>query len=1343
MYKLGLNVIMMSLLLVLASMRCVSQSDINYVVDFITVKDGLSHNYATSIVSDDLNLKWIGTENGITKYNGYDFEYIKPGEDYRGLLNENIEVLFTDRNSKLWIGTKSGGASFLNVRTNEMKHYNHLIDFSQQGDIRVTSFAEDHLGQIWIGTWKSGVFVIDTVKDELIKHFNYNEPIYSIRSDYNNNVWFCSGYNIYQYNIQQNILQNFNFEQQVNDILPDESRQRVWISTNGENQKLFYYDQFTKTIKDITTGVGSNFSKRLILDHKNRIWIGTWGRGVYRSNTDLSEFIKIDLFDDTKDHIPGNFNTILSIHEDKNKMIWLTTASGGVIQLVESTGFQNIRSYTDNSDLERSLNCTSIHKTNDNIFVGTLFSGLYVGEDFKTLKKLNDISNEKINCLYQFQDRLFIGSAMGFYIYDLNEDKIVLESKSIKKVTAILIDEKDVYIGTQQDGIITTTLEALDDPSSFNIYSEDLTGTQYIESNRITAIKKDLYNNIWVSSYNGLHLYKKNTQSFVHQSELADEELPIGIINGFEINKDRAWLATPNGLIKLNIQRERIQVEKTISKRDGLNSDFISALTIDAFDNIWFSNQTEILKYNDRTNSFISYSEINGIKSSLFNNNAVFNFENQGLYFGGIDNVTFFNPQEVSSLELQPEVIFTNLIVKNRDAFFDSKRDKNYLDQSINYAQQLELKHTEDFFSTRFVANDFLGKGNIHYRYKLENSQKEWINLHGMNELNFTGLLPGNYTLQVQASRDNQNWSPSKTMLIKLKNSPWKTGWAYSGYALLLIIIMTYLVRLNNKRIKLQNSLEIAKIEQEKKVELANSKLNFFTNISHEFRTPLTLMISPLKEVLEYENLPKKVYNKLNYVEKNTSRLLNLVNQLLDFRKSEYGILKISASYGNFVNFAYEVFLYFKESAKAKSITYKYKASEKDITFPFDRNKMEIVLCNLLSNAIKFTPEGGEVNVIITTNNNEECVITIQDNGIGMKSQELDKIFDKFYQIKNSNTAKMVGSGLGLTFSKKIIELHHGSIEVESKENEGTRFIMKVTINANNYKGEINEKYRKTDDIKAYESLDHKKHQTLKPGSSKPEILIVDDNPDILNYLSEVLGDKYLIRRATNGDEGVKEALKHSPDLILSDVMMPVKDGISLCKELKTNINTSHIPIILLTARTSTVFEIDGLKHGADDYITKPFNADVVLARILSQLENREKIKSHFLNIIRFEPKQNDEESLSGDDKFIQKAIALVEGNLQDPDFGIEDMTEELGMSRSSLFRKIKSLTGLSLSAFIRSIRVKNAAQIILNKNLSLKEVAYEVGFNTYKYFKQSFEKQYDCLPSAYRDMMKNKDLEQ
>lgn len=1312
------------------------ENEVNYVIDFVTTKQGLSHNYASSIVSDDLNMKWIGTENGITKFNGYDFEYIKPSDEYKELLNENIEVLFMDKASNLWIGTKSGGLSYLNIKQNEIKSYNYLIDLDNERDLRITALAQDSNGNIWIGTWANGVFVIDYKNGKLLQHYSANNPIYCIVRDFNDNIWFSSGNRLSEYNPSFERINTFTIQDQITDLLPDVGRNKVWIATTRKTTKLYNYNYLTTSIEEIETNVESDFSKKLSLDSNNRMWIGTWGKGVYRSNETLTKFSKIDLISRSSEKISGNYNTILNIHHDKNNVVWLATAKGGIVKLLEGNGFQNADKSIINAELKSFLNCTSIYKNDTNIFVGT-FNGLYFGRDFSDLALIKDIGEIKINELYQHNQKLYIGTQDGFHVFDLLTNKIIYNSEiKLNKITSFLIDENLLYIGSQQLGLAVVPLDEIDNEKAYVMYSERLEGTKKIESNRITSIKKDKNNTIWMSTYNGLHVYNRLKKAFIHQAQLLETTLPIVIINSIALKDNHIWLATPNGLIKLIYKGNSLIIEKVINQKNGLNSDFICAVTFDAQSNLWFSTHTEIVKYDETDKTIISYGDINGVRSTSFNNKSYYNYNNEIIYFGGIDNVTYFDPKAIKNFNVIPEIIFTTLRVNNEIVEYQS--GNTILDENFNYAEKINLTYDENFFSTSFVANDFLGKLNVKYRYYLEGYQDQWIDLQGRNEINFAGLSPGNYTLKVEASRNNQNWSQPNSIEINLLGSPWTSTLAILIYAFLLLGLLGYLVRSNNYKLKLKNSLEIARIDKEKEMELTEAKLNFFTNISHEFRTPLTLIISPLRELLESNNLTQKAYKNLSYIDKNTSRLLNLINQLLDFRKADHGLLKLEVSLGNFVRFSKEVHLYFKEAAKSKGIAYKFKASKDEITFPFDRNKMEIVLCNLLSNAIKYTQEDGKIAMKVEQNSNF-CIITIKDTGIGMKSEDLDKIFDRFFQIKSGNTARLIGSGIGLSFSKKIIELHHGSIEVNSKTNVGTKFTIKLSLDPNLYESEMNSNFITTDNIKAYNLDEVKLIDNFNIKAKEHSILVIDDNLDILSYLKDILSDDYSVFQADNGDLGFEKASAEIPDLIISDVMMPGKDGITLCKELKSQITTSHIPVILLTARTSTVYEIEGLKTGADDYITKPFNANVIKARISSLLENRDKLRSHLLNKVRFEPTAAElEDDSDTENVFIHNAILLVENNLDNPSFGIETMVDELHMSQSTLYRKIKSLTGLSLTAFIRSVRLKKAAFLILSSDLNLNQIAFEVGFNDYKYFKTSFKKQFECLPSKYKTLIKS-----
>lgn len=1330
--------------LLLISIIYAQNHDTNYVLEYITTNQGLPHDYVTSIISDDLNAKWIGTENGLTKYNGYNFEIIKPGKSYKKLKNENIEVLFKDDRNIIWIGTKSGGISSLDVRNNSIKNYNHLIDLGKSGDINITAIAADGIGNIWIGTLEDGVFVIDHRKNKLIKHVKVNEAVSSIIRDKHSNIWFTHYKTLSKYDPSEDQIINYQTRNYITNLILDSKRNKIWIGTTQNKTSLYCFDFKTQKIDSLETGVGSTFSKTFALDAKNRLWIGTWGKGLYRSNSDLTKFSKIELVSSNSGKINTNYGTILKIHIDNNNQIWVATANGGVVKLIEGKGFENASQIVNHSVLNGDLNFTTIYKDKNSLFVGTLNDGLFKGKDFNNLMPIKEIGLTKINTLYKYENKLYVGGNSGFYIYDLVLNKIVFSNKKLLKVTSFYIDKSNtLFIGTQQSGIAIVADNNVKHEQAYSFYSDVKKGNFKIENNRITSIKEDLKGNIWVGTFNGLHLYDKVKRKFNAKSLLINDKLPSVIINSIAIKEDNLWLGTPSGLIKLVYKNQKLTIKDKLTREEGLNSDFICAITFDDKSNLWLSTKTEIVKYNEQKHFFISYGENDGVKTTSFNNRSFFNFENNLIFFGGIDNITYFNPHKISKNYSVPQVIFTTLRVNNNLIQYPIEKDQHkIIDKNFSYVDRIQLTHNDKFFSIGFITNDFSGKLNIKYRYKLEGYQNNWLDLQNQNEINFAGLNSGKYILKVSATRDNQTWSKSKNIVIEILNSPWKSGWAITAYSILILLFLYYIFKFYNNQIELKNNLQIAKIDKEKEIELSEAKLNFFTNISHEFRTPLTLIISPMNELMENKDLSPKVLKKLSVIDQNAHRLLNLINQLLDFRKAEYDLLQLTVSRGNIVRFSKEVYLYFTEMAKSKDIKYKFKHSEEEIIFPFDRNKIEIVLCNLISNSIKYCSAGDTITVEVTKNDNY-CVIAVKDTGIGMEAKNIEKIFNRFFQIKSAESAKMIGSGIGLAFSKKIIELHQGTIEVTSQKNISTEFTIKLPLDINYSEAEIDNDFINTDNIKGYDTKwNENQKENLSISTKENSILIIDDNPDILDYLKDILSDSYTIFIAENGNEGFKIASTEIPDLIVSDVMMPGKDGITLCKELKSQIITSHIPIILLTARSSTVYEIQGLETGADDYVTKPFNPTIIKARIASLLENRKKLRALLLNKIQFEPTLAEIESdTNTESAFIHKAIVLVENNLQNSSFSIETMVDELHMSQSTLYRKIKSLTGLSLTSFIRSIRLKKAAHLILIDDLSLSQIAYEVGFNDYKYFKISFEKQFKCLPSKYKAKMTQKDI--
>ncbi len=1303
-----------------------------YVLEFITTREGLSHNYVTSVVSDQLNFKWIGTENGITKYNGFDFDYLKPSKHYDKLLNENIETFLFDKDNNLWIGTKSGGLSYLNLEKDLIKNVNHLIYNANNGDLRVFSIAQDNNGYIWLGTWKNGIYVIDFKRNKLIKHLNFDLPIYAIKTDDFGNIWFGYGKKVIRYHTTTKLTYVYKLPSPFSDLIYDASRKRIWITVLDNDTNLYFYDFNAEVINKIDSGIKSLFTKKISIDYKHRLWIGTWKNGLYRSNDELTVFDKVNLSKQAGVTNNSNYNTILEVHHDKNNLVWIATAYGGLVKLSERKKFYNANEIITDNNILNQLNCTAIFKDQNQLFVGTT-NGLYEGSSFDDFKAFEFFKGIKIFNFYKHQNQLFIGHANGFSILDLKTKKIIYNNNNFVKVTSFLADGNYLFIGTQEIGLAMLLLNDLDNQNAYVLFSEKSTVKNKLRSNRISAIKKDDMGHIWIATYKGIHQLDTKTLSIVPQDELLYQKSFPFIINTIYLKNNSIWAATPNGLYELTYRDNKLDIIRKLTLNEGLSSDFVCAVLFDKNDNLWLSTHTEIVKYNYSKNTLVSYKQRDGIETTSFNNNSFFQTAEGEIYFGGNDNITFFNPDKISKSLLVPEVVFTNLRVNNQIVKFKDKTE--ILESNFSYSTKIKLNHDENFFSIGFIADDFLDNQTVYYKYKLDGQQNKKIILNNRNEINFAGLSPGNYTLTVMASRDNLNWSKPKQLTIQILKSPWLSNLALLGYCLVVFIIVWYFLKINKNRMILKRNYEIAKIDKQKEIEISEAKLSFFTNISHEFRTPLTLIISPIKELLELDSLPPKVQKNLMFIDRNTNRLLNLINQLLDFRKADHNLLKLDISMGNFVRFANEVHLYFKDSINNKNINYQFKHTTDEINLPFDRNKMEIVLCNLISNAIKYTNEGGNI-VIKVEEDNEYCIFSIKDNGIGIKEEYLDKIFDRFFQIKSANSARLIGSGIGLFFSKRIIDLHHGSIIVKSKPNKGTQFILKLSKDIKLYEDIIKHDYLKSDNIKGYQ-IDKKALLPLNLNTKNTEqtILIIDDNADILDYLTDIFSSEFNVITASNGQEGFDKATSEIPNIIISDVMMPVKDGITMCRELKTQIATSHIPIILLTARSSTVYEIEGLNLGADDYLSKPFNANVIKARISSLIENQNRLKKHLLDKISYEAVINPSEKTSEvENEFILRAVKLVEDNLDNSEFGIDQMIEHLHMSQSTLFRKIKSLTGLSITGFIRSIRLKNAAILIRTTDYNMSEISYLVGFNDYKYFKTSFQKQFNCLPTQYKE---------
>ncbi|WP_189361604.1 hybrid sensor histidine kinase/response regulator transcription factor [Algibacter mikhailovii] len=1300
----------------------------NFVFDYISSKEGLSHNYVTKVVSDSLNVKWIATENGITKYDGVNYYTIRPGLKYPGLQNENIETLFLDSKNNLWIGTKSGGLSKLEIKTHKLTNLNNILTNATKASLRIKAIQEDNEGNIWVGTHQKGIYVLDPIEEKIVQHHEITEYRF-IKKDKQGNIWFTQGFSLKKYVPEKRQIFSYSVGEYVSTMIDDTSRNCFWfgIINNKAKHHVLKLDKTTNKFTKVYTKIPAEFTSTLYLDRHDNLWVGTWGNGLYTSDSEVSKFKKMNLVYPPDAKKTNNYEIILDIHEDKNNVLWISSDFGGIVTLTEGRGFENLDQFVTNKTLVEEKNFHSVFQDEEDVYLGTLRNGLFYGKDFESLVQLKETSKSKVQAISKHNDDIVISTSKA--VLFLNKNHNVTNTLKIGKATCFLSENNNtLWVGSQLSGLFKVKTGASDAPEKVKIFSSRNPKAK-IESMRITSMVKDSQNNFWLGTYNGLHLYDKAADEFVHHSKLLTEEIP-NIINTIYTDSEYVWLGTPSGLFKLQYAEGKLSVLKTYDALQyGLENDFICGITSDNQGFIWLTTSTNLIRFDKFNDSFVNFGEQDGVYTSVFNLRSLFNTSSKSvIYAGGTDNLTYFNPESIVESQKEEELIFTYLKIDNKKIeAFDTINEHIILTKDFNYTNAIKLSHKEKSFGVGFTNVDYLDNSAINYRYKLVGFDEQWNYLKNQNEINFIGLSAGAYELLISSSKDYKNWTVPIKLNVDILYAPWASPFAYALYFMIILGTVVGVVFVLMRQFQLKDKLE-------KERELSEAKFTFFTNISHEFRTPLTLIVSPIKEILQgEEKLSPHLTDKLVTIEKNSDRLFNLITQLLDFRKAEHGLLKLDVRNGNFVRFSNEVFLYFKEQARIKNIEYTFSCNKAEILFPFDRNKMEIVLCNLISNALKYTEENDKISLDIKANS-EVCKISLKDTGIGMSKMFKKKIFDRFYQIQSTNTSNIIGSGIGLSFSKKIIELHHGSIDVESKVEHGTEFIIELPLGHNFYQQEVlNSKRQSTDLIENYQEIDNSAVIDLKVKSKENTLLIVDDNNDIRNYLNQLLRGEYNILEAKNGVEGVEVATQEVPDLILCDIMMPEKDGLAVCKDLKSQITTSHIPIILLTARSSNMFEIQGLEIGADDFITKPFDPQVIKARISSVLQNRAKIRESFLNKIRFEPSSSNIEQSDPEGVFIEQAVLLVEENLTNESFDIKTMIDKLNMSQSSLYRKIKSLTGLSITAFIRSVRLKKAAEYILTGDDKLSVVSQRVGFNDYKYFRESFKSQFSCLPSEYK----------
>ncbi len=1339
----------------------------------LDISQGLSNNQVKSIVKDSQGFVWFATMSGLNRYDGYQFKIFRHNlRDSTSLSDDNVRRIFEGPHNKLWIETHSGYNIFDPVTESVNRHFSACLVKMGLPDKQLTDLQKDSNGDFWFLMAGQSLFVYHSATDRLSHIYETAKtetPLSSFSQDGHGNTWLVhTNGTIEKMDAATGkitgrfyVLTNFFKNELLNYTICADNQEELWLFAAADARGVFHYIPATGLLEHIDkdshpAALNNNIVIGILQDDRDDIWISTDHGGINVLNK-ASHSIRYVL-SNTNDRKSLSENSITAAYKDNTGIVWVGTYKQGVSyyhpDIIKFPLFRHLPS--NNSSLQYNDINDFAEDAKGNIWIGSNGCGLiyynratekftqYVHE----ANNPNSLCNDIIVCLYMDRrQRLWIGTYFGgLDCYDgkqfVHYRHNLADSNSLAddRVYEILEDSRNnLWIGTLSGG-----LDRLDrDKNIFYHYKGYAPNS--IHAYYISELMEDREGNIWVGSANGIDVLQKKTGRFVYYSNYTND--PHGLSNNniislFQDSRGLIWAGTSDGL---NVFDQRNNSFQSFRIENGLPGNTILTILEDKQQRLWVSTPNGISciqvhqKNEDSGELTIScknYDELDGLQGIAFNENAALETRKGELLFGGANGFNLFDPETILPDKNIPAVVLTDLQVFNKSVGIGEKIDgRVILSQAISQSNSITLRYNEDVVSFEFAALNFLHPEKNKYAYRLEGFNKGWLYTDGKNrKVNYTNLDPGGYTFYVKAANSDGVWN-DKALALRINILPpfWKTPLAYALYSIFFVAILWFCRRLILQRARMRFEIEQQKQEAQRMHELDMLKIKFFTNVSHEFRTPLSLILTPMDKIIR-EAKDGSQRKQLQLVHRNARRLLNLVNQLLDFRKMEVEELKLNPVQGDIIRFTRDICQSFTDIAEKKNIRFSCYSTIESLLMQFDFDKLERILFNLLSNAFKFTGENGKVAVQLQMemeNNRQLLAINVIDTGIGISPEKQEKIFERFFQSDIPGSMVNQGSGIGLSITKEFVKLHNGTVSVVSEPGKGSSFIVLLPVT-------------ELPVIKAAETI-AVPEMLVKPttppkkaaNGKKQTVLIVEDNEDFLFYLKDNLREHFTILEAVNGKAGWQKALGDHPDLVVADVSMPEMNGIELCKKIKQDARTAHMPVILLTALSGEDQQIKGLETGANDYMTKPFNFEILLSRVKNILDEQSRLRKTFQKQVDVKPA--DISVASPDEQFIYQATEIMEKNLSNPGFSVEDMSRQLFMSRVTLYKRLLALTGKTPVEFIRSFRLQRAAQLLEKSQLSISEVAYEVGFNSPKSFSKYFKTAFNLSPSSY-PTAKNKD---
>ena len=1340
-------------------------------------KNLLSSNYINNIYQDSFGYIWISTGFGLNCYDGYQVVNLNlPSPEPNIAISPEVNQVLEDSLKNLWIATSSGLISYNLV---SYKYNWHILDDSKNSfsSVVVRHLILDRDNTLFVLTPTACFrYLQSNNRFEKLKIPGLEKTIFTkMMKDNEHNFWFVSDHYILKWNEtsgQEKIYQHNPADPgslgplSLNNLFND-SKGKIWVSlSSGIDKYLPLQDKF-----EHHTVVGGVLS--VTEDQEGVFWMATWEDGFCKYNPQTKAFSKYQ--NDPNDPFSLLSNSLRCLNFDLDGNLWIGTNGNGVNIFKEDYWrFKQYQSILGNNNSLNSNVIRSFCEAKNGVWIGTENGGLnYLDRFTGKYSHYSDLSNtqkKRSNLIVlaiceDLNGQIWLGTIGGLFRF--NKAKAGYEyvqlsfgSERPPEIWCISKNEKGIlWLGTNI-GLIKFNPEN----NQAERFTSTPNDTKTLSNNSIPAILPVSNNILWVGTKNGLNRFdcitnevKRYFNNPADINSIADNSVNHILLS----SKGELWVVTNNGLSKFNPEKDNF----TNFRNENWPSRVLLGLLEDEKGNLWISSHHGIINFNSKGFITKSYDIHDGLQSNQFLSGALMRTRNGEMFFGGVNGFNSFKPSEIKINTNEPKVIITSIFINNQEAKFGAHRSP--LKQSLQSTKKIALNFGQNTFNLNFLAINYTHTEKNQYAYKLEGFDKEWINCDIRRTAFYTNIPHGKYRFIVKAANNDGVWNEQGASLEIVVLPPiWATWWARILYVLIPIIMLYFFRRYSIIGIEVKNQLDLERIEKEKVKEVYDMKMRFFMNISHEFRTPLTLIIDPIENVLKQLRDDSVMKKTLALSHKNALRMLGLVNQLLEFRKIETGNVALCVSEQEIVGFTTEVIDSFWEKASKHAITIELRTSLQQIQVWFDKEKMEIILFNLLSNALKFTPENGRITISLSliqkeylrkTNKirllskqelklKEFVRIEVEDTGRGIPAENLEHVFDRFYQVAGQHHDIEKGTGIGLSLTKDLVEVHGGSIEATSIVNIGSRFIILIpTGNEHFAMSEINLEASETNNglmKKQVEMFDFNEQEAEiedvegKALDHRYVILFVDDNADISSYFKINMEQIYQVHIGHNGQEGFELAQKYLPDLIITDVMMPVMDGIEMTRKIKNNEITRHIPVILLSARSASESQREALEEGATDYITKPFSMDILQLKIRSILADREIIQAKYrMNLLS---PSVEIAYASADEKFMKKLHELIEKNIGEPNFEVESIVDQIGMSRAQLYRKLNSLTGQSVKEFVRNVRLRTAAELLAKGDLRVVEVMTMVGINNRAYFIKCFKEIYGVNPSNYKASSKH-----